>query len=336
MDRRRVDDAVRAGDVDELLRIVDGASSAREWDELEMLRARCAAATETGHQLWPVASRAAYLLALDAPGRLAGAVLVEGAGRFAPGPLPEVAAQRHPWADLAPSIPSGPHAVVTAHERVLRGEDLTDAVIDGPAVLELPLRLAAWEPSYALAEYGPDTADFPAPAPPPARVVDEVLLPARPDDDSRAAEPSDEVAEALRDAVRHWSDESNGTVAAVGVSGDTTHAIAAIETGSVRVVGLEPADALARLAWAAASGGAHAPRPGAAAGRFSAWWVAGATTDLLDDWPPDPEELGSRVAALEWATWERADASPSGWQLHLAIADPARGRAWAVRARDSI
>lgn len=335
MERSRVDDAVRAGDVDELLRIVDGVHGAREWDELETLRARCAAATESGHQLWPVASRAAYLLALDAPAHLAGAVLVDGAGRFAPGPLPEVAAQHHAWADLAPTIPPGPHAVVAAHERVLRGEDLTDATIDGPPVLELPLRLADWEPRYALAEYRPDTADFPAPEPPPAPVVDEILLPERPDE-APAAEPPDEVVEALRDSVGHWSDESNGTVAALGVAGTCLDAIAAIATGPVRVVHLDPADAVARLAWAAASGGAHAPRPGAASGRFSAWWVAGAATDLLDDWPPDPDALGARVARLEWATWTHVDVSPSGWHLHVAVGDPARGRAWAVRADDSL
>jgi hypothetical protein len=42
------------------------------------------------------------------------------------------------------------------------------------------------------------------------------------------------------------------------------------------------------MAWAAASGGAHGPRPGAAAGRFAAWWAAATLTDLHADWPPDP------------------------------------------------
>ena len=330
MDRSRVDEAVRAGDVDELLRIIDGASAAREWEELELLRARCAVASETGHQLWPVASRAAYLLALDAPATHAGAVLVDGAGRFAPGPLPEVAAQRHSWADLADSIPEGPHAVVTAHERVVRGEDLSDATIEGPLVLELPLCLAAWEPEYALAEYGPDSASFPAPATGARSTHEDLDLPDPPD-----PEPADEAVEGLRDAVRHWADESNGAVAARGVKGGTPHAIASLASGAVRVARLEPSEAIARLAWAAASGGAHAPRPGAAAGRFSAWWAAGALTGLLDEWPPDPEALGTRVAALEWCTWDVPHESPSGWSLHLAVADPARGRAWAVRADDT-
>ena len=47
-----------------------------------------------------------------------------GAGRFALGPLSEVAASTHTWAELAPHAPPGPLAAVTAHERVVRGEDL--------------------------------------------------------------------------------------------------------------------------------------------------------------------------------------------------------------------
>lgn len=329
MDRLHVDDALRAGDVDELLRIIDGACAAGEWDELEALRARCAAASDEGHQLWPVASRAAYLLALDAPAPLAAAVLVDGAGRFAPGPLPEVAAQGHTWADLAPHLPAGPLAVLAAHERVLRGEDLSGATIDGPPVLELPFRLAAWEPGYALAEYRPDEATFPAPDAPRVLASEVVDLPG-----DTAPGPDDEVVESLHDAVRAWVDESTGRVRARAVLGDAPVAIASVDAGTVRISRLEPADALASLAWAAASGGARAPRPGAAAGRFSAWWAAGAIVGLLDDWPPDPDALGTAVATLEWWTWEHLGGSRPGWTLRLAVTDPTRGRAWAVHAHD--
>ncbi len=329
MDRSHADEAVRAGDVDELLRIVDGACAGREWDELERLRARCAAASDSGHQLWPVASRAAYLLALDAPAARAGAVLVDGAGRFAPGPLPEVAAQGHPWVELAPHIPAGPQAVVTAHERVVRGEDLSDATIDGPPVLELPLRLADWEPTYALAQYRPDTADFPAPDLSHLTWAEAARLP-----EPREPEPNDEIVEALHDAVRGWADESNGAVTARTARGGAPAAIGATDTGTVQIARLEVADALALLAWAAASGGAHAPRPGAASGRFSAWWVAGAVAGLLDDWPPDPDALGAAVASFEWWTWEHPRAPRPGWSLRLAVTDPARDRSWAVRAHD--
>jgi len=344
MDRNRLEDALRAGDVDELLRIIDSACAAREWEELERLRSRCAAASEAGHQLWPAASRAAYLLALDAPAPLAGAVLVDGAGRFAPGPLPEVAAQQHSWADLAPHVPAGPLAVITAHERVVRGEDLSDATIDGPPVLELPLRLADWEPDYALAHYRPDSTDFPAPDAPRAAPTTAVALPAPSPErgDPRSGDPGpgdpisgDEVVGALHDAVRGWADESNGIVRVVGVHGRALDAIASIDQGTVACTRLEPDEAMALLAWAAASGGAYAPRPGAAAGRFSAWWVAGALTGMLDDWPPDPGALGDRIAALEWSTWYHLDETRSGWILHLAVTDPGRERAWAIRAHDT-
>ena len=345
MDPDLLDDALRGGDVDGLLRLVDGACEHREWDALERLRSRCALAHETGHQLWPVASRAAYRLALEAPGPWAGSVLVDGAGRFAPGPLTEVAAQGHAWDDLGPHIPAGPHAVLAAHERVVRGEDLSDQGIDGPPVLELPLRLAAWEPEYALATYRPDAADFP---PPPAAGAGTFAAATLPDRSERAAHdssndgPNDDVVAALRDAARVWADGSTGEVAAVTVAGGALDAIAALGTGprrdtaasTIRWARLEPADAVAHLDWAGASGGAHAPRPGAAAGRFAAWWTLGALGGLLDEWPPDPDALGDCAAAMDWCTWQDPSTPATGWRLNLAVVDARRGRAWAVRAHD--
>src|SRR5262249_54900040 len=78
------------------------------------------------------------------------------AGRCAPGRLPGVAASTHEGADLAPHAPYGPPAVLAAHERVLRGEDLTGVTLPGPPVLDVPLRLADWEPGYFLAHYRSD------------------------------------------------------------------------------------------------------------------------------------------------------------------------------------
>ena len=158
--------AVEAGDLDELVRLVDRLCAARDWDGLAELRDRCHRAHElSGRQLWPAAAHAEYRLALEAPGPWAATVLVDGAGRFAPGPLPEVAASTHEWGELEPhlALPPGPPAVLTAHERVLRGEDLTAAAVPGPPVLDLPLRLQAWEPSYPLAAYRAHEADFPRP-----------------------------------------------------------------------------------------------------------------------------------------------------------------------------
>jgi Family of unknown function (DUF6183) len=330
MDPGTLDEAVRGGDLDELLRLVEACCSSRDWEALASLRARCERAYESGHQLWPVASHAAYRLALEAPGPFAAAVVVEGAGRFAPGPLPEVAAQRHTWDELAAALPSGAPAMYAAHERVLRGEDLTTVTLDGPPVLEVPLRLADWEPRYALAEYREHDADFPAP---PVPSMEPVELPA-------ASEPLplDDAAVALRDAVRVWADDSNGAIEVVAVDGDALAAIATVRRGKdarseIRLAPMGPEVAFAHLAWAGASGGAHGRRPGAATGRFAAWWVGAAVGGLLDDWPPDPARLGDRVAELRWVLWGTSDPA-TGWQLRLAVEDPAHGRAWSIRATD--
>ena len=89
-------DAVGGGDLDELVRLVDGLCRSREWSEVVRLRDRCRHALERGLQLWPVAEYAEYRLALEAPGSFAGPVVREGAGRIALGPLWEVAGSTHP------------------------------------------------------------------------------------------------------------------------------------------------------------------------------------------------------------------------------------------------
>jgi hypothetical protein len=317
--------AVERGDVDELVRLVDALCTNREWDRLVELRDRCEQAVERGRQLWPVAAHAEYRLALEAPGRYAATVLVEGAGRFAPGPLPEVAASTHEWADLAPHAPPGPAAVLAAHERVLRGEDLTDETLPGPAVLDLPRRLAAWEPEYLLAHYRPDGVDLPGPQPPALTPV-EVSPPSR--DGTH-----DPATQALLDAVRAWTEGSEGRAEATTVHGDAVAAITALGRDRVRMAELAPSAALCTLAWAGASGGAHGRRPGAAAGRFAAWWAGAALTGLLDEWPVDDAKLGDALAPLHWYAWD-SGGTTTGWRLHLAIEDPTSGRSWAVAAVD--
>jgi hypothetical protein len=86
------------------------------------------------------------------------------------------------------------------------------------------------------------------------------------------------------------------------------------------------------MAWAAASGGAHGRRRGAAAGRFSAWWAAHEIAGL--EWPPEPADLGEAIARLAWYLW--SDGSPdTGWALRLAVESPAEGLAWALTAADA-
>ncbi len=319
--------AVEQGDIDELVRLVDGLCATREWEALSELRERCQRAFERGRQLWPVATHAEYRLALEAPGPFAASVLVEGTGRFALGPLPEVAASTHEWAELEPHLTPGPSAVLTAHERVVRGEDLTGIELPGPPVLELPLRLQSWEPQYSLAEYRHDKADFPAPAAPHFEAADlpRVSPPPRRDGDA---------VRALLDLARAWTSGSEGRADAIAVDGTALEAIAALGLERARVAEITPDAALATMGWTAASGGAHARRPGAAAGRFGAWWAAAALTDLLEPWPADADSLGGAVGRLGWFTFA-ADEQETGWSLHLAATDTERGRAWAVAAADS-
>jgi hypothetical protein len=135
------------------------------------------------------------------------------------------------------------------------------------------------------------------------------------------------------DAVRAWTEGSEGRAEAVTVRGDALDAIAALGRDRIRMAQLTSSDALGALAWAGASGGAHARRPGAAAGRFAAWWAGAALTGLVEEWPVDADILGDGLTALRWYAWDSGGAA-TGWQLHLAIEEPGAGRAWAVAAVD--
>ncbi|MGH9033704.1 MAG: DUF6183 family protein, partial [Acidimicrobiia bacterium] len=278
-------------------------------------------------QLWPAAAHAEYRLALEAPAPWAAAVLEEGAGRFAPGPLSEVAASTHTWEELAPHVQPGPLAVLTAHERAVRGEDVTGVTIPGPPVLDLPLRLEPWEPAYFLAEYHAHRAVFPGPQAPALEPVD---LPAR---GASSYRRSGEDVDALLGVTAAWTAGSAGRAAAVVVDGDALAAVAALGASRARIARLAPADAVSTLAWAAASGGAHGRRPGAAPGRFAAWWVVGALGELLDDWPVEPATVGELAGRLHWFWWD--DGAPaSGWAVTVAVEDPVTGRAWALAGHD--
>ena len=318
---------VELGDLDELVRQVDRLCDVEDWDGLVDLRDRCRRALERGRQLWPAASLAEYRLALDAPGRWAASTLVPGAGRFALGPLSEVVASSHPWADLAPHVTATPEAALAAHERVVRGEDLRgDERVDS-RVLELPLVLQPWEPDYPVAAYGPDKADFGSP-PPVERWERFEAGPAPP------AGGHDETRPALLDLTLAWTTESNGRAEAVAVDGDAAGAVAALGARHGRLAAVDPAHALAAMAWTAASGGAHGRRRGMAAGRFGAWWAMAALAGRLDDWPVPPDELGTAAARLRWYRWDAGEPE-TGWSLRLAFEDPDTGRSWALSAVDA-
>lgn len=325
-----VRDLIDVGDLDELIRHIDRLALAGEWSDLLELRVLCRQAVEERClQLRPVAARAEYRLALDAPGKWAAQVLVGGAGLFDLGPLPEVAASTHTWDEIAAhAVQGAPEVAVAAHERVVRGEDLRgDRRLD-PFVLEVPLALASWEPLYPLAEYHAEHARFPLPQLSGFETV-TVGSPRR----ARRADDH-ETVRALVELCSCWTTESNGHSDAVAVHGDAAAAVAGLGLTSVRMAEITPQQGMARLAWAAASGGAHGRRRGMAPGRFSAWWVAAALGGLLEDFPPDPSELGDSICELRWWAWDEG-CPDTGWSCRVAIEDPADGLAWALTATDT-
>jgi hypothetical protein len=322
---KSVDEAITQGDLDELIRHVDRLTDEADWDELVRLRDRAKAAIERGFQLWPAASWAEYRLALQAPGEWAGPLLVEGAGWMSLGPLHEVAASTHTWDELAPHHPGGAHALLAAHERVLRGEDLTGRIDDLPQVFEVPAVLQPWEPTYALATYKADKAEFPAPPAP------EPLPTLFGDAGVKVEDPA--VDAALTELTRTWADESNGRLETIAVEGDAPSAIAALGLKSGRMTEITAGEALAHMAWAAASGGAHGRRRGSATGRARAWWALTTLTGL-DDGDAGPDDLAEAADELTWLWWDAAEPE-TGWSLRLAIADEQDGLAWAINAQDA-
>lgn len=319
-----VEELIEAQDLNALLRVVDAHCEAGRWHDLLDLADRCEEAVERGKQLWPIAAHIDYRVALEAPGEHAARVLHPEVGRFAHGPLTEVAASTHTWGELADHIDIPQVACYAAQERVLRGEVLTGDGRAHPDVLELPLELQPWEPTYALATFR-------------ATFV-EVAEPWEPAQPLSAVEPKpgdvfddDELSEALLELVAPWVAESDGAARAVVVSGDAAGAASALTLDALRLGPLTVAESLQRMAWAAASGGAHGRRRGAALGRFMAW-SAGAELAGLS-WPVSPGALGEGLGALRFFRWDEGG-DEQGWVLRLAVEDPADGWAAAIAATD--
>ncbi len=331
-----LDDLIERTDLDGMLELCDRCFDTADWDGLIDIRDRARAAVDGGHQLWPAAHRASYLVALTGPPALVGMV-IDDPSRVSPGPLTEVAACHHTWVDLEPHLPEGPARSIVAHERVVRGEPVDEFF---PAkVLDLPLRLARWEPSYCLAAYERDGCTVAEPSRPP-------LQPMAMGEGAHMLDDQDVLA-AFTALAEEWSTGSEGQVTAVAVQGDAMGAVAAAvertadsdlrsrldDPSELLAARISSSEAIALMAWAGASGGVHGRRRGAAAGRFGAWWVIGALGAMLDDWPPEPSEIGDAAAALEWWLWSPGS-HVTGWALHLAVEDPESGSAWALAAHD--
>jgi hypothetical protein len=311
-------EAIEHSDTDELLRVVDGLCESSAWDDLVELKRRCREAVGRGKQLWGVEEHIRYRLALEAPARWAGPAVDEGEARFSLGPLPEVAASTKTWDELEEYLEDGPSKRVTAAERVIRGETVTDPIGD------LPDHLQDWEPAYPVATYRSDRVDAPSPDPP---ELEETALP---EGFTSIDDPQSEGA--LFDLVQPWVTESSGRCETSAVEGTALAAIRALGLTRARVGLLGPGDALQWIVWAGSSGGAHGRRRGAAAGRYGAWWLIATLCDL--DWPPDPNEVDRALSELAFRWFD--DGSPgTGWELRLAIEDTGSGLSWAIAAVDS-
>lgn len=312
--------AIELADTDGLLHVVDGMTGRRAWSELTTLRTHLRAALERGRQLWGVDEHIRYRLALEAPVEVAVPVVQEGPARFTLGPLTEVLAQSNTFAELDRHLSSPMDRTVVAHERAIRGEPIPGQF--DANLFDIPL-VADWEPTYPVATYHSDRAEFPTPdpvdgspislAPPPARIEDE---------------PTEEALLAL---VTPWTTMSNGVTDLAIVEGDAAGAIAALGVPAATGAQVELPTMLAWMAWAAASGGAHGRRRGMAAGRFHAWSAVAALTGL--DWPVDPQELERAGSSLEWWLW--SDGAATGWTLQMAVGDPVDGLGWAFSAADA-
>lgn len=300
--------------------------SARAWDDLEDLVDLCDHALDRGKQLWPIVAHIDYRIALEAPADYAATVLGSDLGRFAVGPLTEVAASTHTWAELAPHIDIPHAAAYVAQERVLRGEDLSGDDRAHPELLELPTRLTDFEPTYALAKFFRDHVEVAEPWEPRAP-----LSPA----EGRLAEaiPAGPVTDVLLDVVQPWVSESNGAARALVVEGDARGVIATLTEGVAGVVAgpLTVEEALQRLAWGAASGGAHGRRRGAAFGRFMAFYVVATLGGL--QWPADAGAVGACARRLRWYRWDEPG-EHEGWVLRIAVEDPDAGWAAGLGATD--
>ncbi|NND01403.1 MAG: hypothetical protein HKN91_01320 [Acidimicrobiia bacterium] len=318
---------IEGSDLDGLVMYADGLVASRDWPGLVEMRDMCNEATERGKQVWGAAQFAEYRLALDAPAEFAIPVIKPGAGRFANGPLWEVAASTHSWDELRALEDPALRALI-AHERLIRGDHVDDPTVDR-SVVDAPLELASWEPDYPVAIYKSDRADFPE--------LDVLTAHSWVDLPATVGEGSSESAPvtALLDLVEPWLESSNGRGEGAAVIGGELAAIRAIGPRRARIEEVSLTQAVAAMAWTGASGGAYGRRRGTPVGRALALWALAALTGLDDDWPIPLDELGEAGSEMRWFLWDPGD-QVGGWNFHMAVGDPVDGLAWAVSAVDAV
>lgn len=317
-------DLINRSDLDGLVRLIDDYCETRSWSDLLDLRDACKAAVAIGRQVWPASTLAEYRLALFAPAEIAVQVVGEDAGRFTIGPLTEVIAQNHEWSELGKFLDPSPTASFIAYECAIRGQRIESELF--PA-LESPCNLLALETNYALAEYHDNEAKFPTPPIPHMNAAIAV-----PPSSAKVIQDT-EVETALHQLVNAWTTQSNGELHFSCVEGSVLDALASFNIGESRLSLLTSSEALAWLAWAGASGGAHGRRRGNALGRDAAWWTVAALTEKTFHWPLSNEELDIAANSLQWFWWDANEAT-TGWNVQLCVHHPAQDRSWAFSLCD--
>ena len=317
-------DLINSADLDGLVRLIDDYCETRSWHDLLGLRDACKAAVANGRQVWPASTLAEYRLALLAPAEIAVQVVDEEAGRFTMGPLTEVIAQNHQWSELSEFLEPSPTSTYIAYECAIRGQKVDSELF--PA-LESPCSLLPLETNYALAEYHDNEAKFPTPAIP--EMGNAIVIPVS----SANVVHDSEASTAFHQLVNAWTTQSNGELRLSCVEGSVLDALSTLNTQEARLSLLTSGEALAWLAWAGASGGAHGRRRGNALGRDAAWWTIAALTEQIPRWPLNNEELETAVNSLQWFWWD-ANEPTTGWNVRLCVHHGDRNRSWAFMLTD--
>jgi len=317
-------DLINRADLDGLVRLIDDYCETRSWHDLLGLRDACKAAVANGRQVWPASTLAEYRLALLAPAEIAVQVVDEEAGRFTMGPLTEVIAQNHQWSELSEFLEPSPTSTYIAYECAIRGQKVDSELF--PA-LESPCSLLPLETNYALAEYHDNEAKFPAPAIP--VMGNAIAIPASA---VNVIEDSD-TSTAFHQLVDAWTTQSNGELQISCVEGSVLDALAALNMQEARLSLLTSAEALAWLAWAGASGGAHGRRRGNALGRDAAWWAVASLTGQTSHWPLSNNAFETAANSLQWFWWD-ANEPTTGWNVQLCVHHAEHNRSWVFALTD--
>jgi hypothetical protein len=132
-----------------------------------------------------------------------------------------------------------------------------------------------------------------------------------------------------------WTSQSGGTARAVVVEGGVPETLGALDVSGALTAPLSAADAVAWLAWAGSSGGAHGKRRGVASGRSEALWMLSVFTGLEDEWPDSLDELGEVIGELDFHAFMSSEHPALGWWLQMVIVDDDEGLSLGLMARDS-